>query len=522
LSSIAGVYSKRGENIYQQIIKMIRETLHRGPNFVGVDLNHDIYRAQEIDRLSVQVVEGSKGIGVASSTAGQPFRSKELELSLVCDGEIYNKEDLEQFTNREILSDKESILRLFEKFFLSKPNISYAMCETIRLLDGVYSFALFYKNSFLIARDPIGVKPLYLSEDEKRIAFASERKALWSIGMFDIHPLPPSSWAIIGESGVKVNYLEGLKEGYIGKVSLKTAQNRVIKLLQKAVEKRVRNGRVGVLFSGGLDSAVLAKTMQNLGYKPTLYCSGAENSKDVIGAVQAAKELDLPLKINYMTIQKVEENLPRLIYMIEETNPSQVSIALPLYFSTQQAKKEGLSFITSGGGADELFGGYARYIRVLKQEGYEALHRELFRDVKEISEANIQRDDAASMANSIELKLPYLDYDMVKYVASIPPQYKIARTNSDYIRKFILREIAKKIELPPSLANRSKIAMQYGSSSQKLLEKLAEMNGFNKNLSKEYGYHSALKLYIETIARTKGVPGINPDLQKLAHKVKLT
>ncbi|MEM2957754.1 MAG: hypothetical protein QW261_05680, partial [Candidatus Jordarchaeaceae archaeon] len=70
MSSITGVYSKRGENIFQQIIKMIRETLHRGPNFVGVDLNHNIYRAREIDKLSVQCVEGPSGIGVASSTAG--------------------------------------------------------------------------------------------------------------------------------------------------------------------------------------------------------------------------------------------------------------------------------------------------------------------------------------------------------------------------------------------------------------------------------------------------------------------
>jgi asparagine synthase (glutamine-hydrolysing) len=245
-----------------------------------------------------------------------------------------------------------------------------------------------------------------------------------------------------------------------------------------------------------------------------------EGSKDIGNATQAAEELGLPLKINFMTLEKLQENLLNIVYMIEEINPLKLSIALPLFFSAQLAKSDGLKFMISGNGADELFGGYARYIEILESRGYSALHQALFKDVKEMAEGNIQRDDAAGMANSIELELPYLDYELVKYALSIPPQHKIAKINSTYIRKFILRKIAEKIELPETLVNRPKIAMQFGSLSQKLLEKLARMSGFNKNLAKRYGYQSSLKLYIETIARLKGIPGTNSGLETLISKIK--
>jgi asparagine synthase (glutamine-hydrolysing) len=317
-----------------------------------------------------------------------------------------------------------------------------------------------------------------------------------------------------------VNHIESLKEEYSGKSSFETVQQKLLKLLTNSLEKRIKNKKVGMLFSGGLDSVVLAKIIQNLGYKPTLYCSGVEDSRDVRGALQAAEELGLPLNIKFMTLDNLQEHLPNIVYMVEETNPLKLSIALPIFFSTQQAKRDGLEFIISGNGADELFGGYARYIQTLKLGGYSALHYALLKDVMEMAERNIQRDDAASMANSVELKLPYLDYELVKYVLSVPPQYKIAKINSTYIRKFILRKVAEKIGLPENLVNRPKIAMQFGSLSQKLLEKLAKKNGFTKSLAQKYGYQSPLKLFIETIARFKEIPGIKPELEALIPKIK--
>jgi asparagine synthase (glutamine-hydrolysing) len=520
LSSIVGVYSKSGENVLQYLIRMIQETLHRGSNFVGIDLNHNICREKRIEKLLDCGIEGYCGIGAASRDTEQPLQHEESDLSLICDGEIYNRSRIEELTNKQFSVDKESILFLFEKFLPAKSDMSLAMEQTLNFLDGVYSFALFYKNLFIIARDPIGVKPLYISERDGTIAFASERKALWSIGMLDAYPLPPSSWATIGESGIKINHIENLREKYDEKLSLETAEQKLLELLTRSLEKRIKNERVGVLFSGGLDSAMLTKIIQDLGYEPSLYCSGVEGSKDIGNAIQAAEKLGLPLKINFMTLEKLQENLPNIVYMSEETNPMKLSIALPLFFSSQQAKSDGLEFMISGNGADELLGGYAKYVQILESSGYTALHQALFKDVKEMAEGNVQRDDATGMANSIELKLPYLDYEFVKYALSVPPQYKIVKINSTYIRKFISRKIAEKIELPETLVNRPKIAMQFGSLSQNLLEKLAKRSGFNKNLARKYGYQSPLKLYIETIARLKKVPGTKPELETLIPKIK--
>ncbi|MGQ9721935.1 MAG: asparagine synthase-related protein [Candidatus Jordarchaeum sp.] len=520
MSSIVGVYGKNGENVFQYLVKMLRETTHRGSKFAGIDIDHSICKVKGIEKLLNQNIKGCKGIGVVSRDVEQPFQYEGLDLSLVCDGEIYNKRQIEDLTGSQLLNNKESILLVFKKFLSEKQNVSNAVERTLEFLEGIYAFALFYKNYFLITRDRIGVKPLYISEEKGRIAFASERKALWSIGMFNTYPLPPSSWAVIRESGIKINYIKNLEEQYFKEVSLEKAEKELLNLLLKSVEKRLKKRKpFGVLFSGGLDSVVLTKIVKDLGYEPILYCSGAENSKDIRGAMRAAEELELPIKFYYMTLEKLKEKLPNIVYMIEETNPLQVSIALPVYFSTLQAKNDDLEFMMSGTGADELFGGYARYIQILESGGYTALHRALLYDIKNIAEENLQRDDAASMSNSVELVLPYLDCELVKYALSIPPRYKIVKIDSICIRKFILRKIAERIGLPKVLVERQKIAMQYGSYSYKLLQELAQKNGFNKNLSKKYGYHSPLKLYIETVARLKKVPGTKRELEELVKNI---
>ncbi|MEM3587213.1 MAG: hypothetical protein QXO71_07840, partial [Candidatus Jordarchaeaceae archaeon] len=220
MTAIVGIYSKRETNILQYLIRMIQETLHRGSNFLGIDLNHNVCRMQRIEELFDCSLEGSCGVCVSSRDNGQPFQHQELDLSLVCDGEIYNWNRVEELTNKQFTVDKESILYLFEKFLLEKGDISFAMEETLKSLDGVYCFTLFYKDLFLIARDPIGIKPLYISEKNGKIAFASERKALWSIGMFDSYPLPPSCWATIGETGIKINHVKSFNEEYDKKLDL--------------------------------------------------------------------------------------------------------------------------------------------------------------------------------------------------------------------------------------------------------------------------------------------------------------
>jgi asparagine synthase (glutamine-hydrolysing) len=120
----------------------------------------------------------------------------------------------------------------------------------------------------------------------------------------------------------------------------------------------------------------------------------------------------------------------------------------------------------TGQGADELFAGYSRYLRMSKTK----LEAELLRDISNIGEANLQRDDSVSMANSIELRLPYMDSDVIGIALALPINLKINNGR----RKYILKSIAKKMGLPEPIINKSKKAIQYSSGVEKAIRSLAK------------------------------------------------
>jgi asparagine synthase (glutamine-hydrolysing) len=150
-----------------------------------------------------------------------------------------------------------------------------------------------------------------------------------------------------------------------------------------------------------------------------------------------------------------------------------VSIALPLYFASKYANSDGLRVILSGQGADELFAGYKRYESLTPY----GLEKALRTDLDNIARNNLERDDAVTMANSVELRVPYLDTKVIELALSISPELKIHKG----IRKYILRRAASKI-LPDELAWKEKKAAQYSSGIYSAMEKLARKNGFGKAL----------------------------------------
>ncbi len=151
----------------------------------------------------------------------------------------------------------------------------------------------------------------------------------------------------------------------------------------------------------------------------------------------------------------------------------------------------------SGQGSDELFGGYSKYERVVRLWGYEKLHERLWEDIMDIAQKNLQRDYAASMANTVEMRLPFLDLEIIRYAMGIPPEYKIKRNNSKFIRKYILRSVAKRLNIPKEVVNRQKTAIQYGSGSWKALKILAQKEGFSRQLAKKHGYKNNLQMFVE-------------------------
>ena len=164
----------------------------------------------------------------------------------------------------------------------------------------------------------------------------------------------------------------------------------------------------------------------------------------------------------------MEKHFIPTINMIEDTNLMKIGVAMTVNLSSKLASDDNHNVILSGQGADELFAGYNRYKN--KIETPDELLDELTHDINQMYEVNLERDDKATMNNSIELRVPYLDNDFVELALQIPVDYLIKSTD-DIIRKHILRDVAYELGVPEEIAYRPKKAAQYGTGIDKIIRK---------------------------------------------------
>lgn len=178
------------------------------------------------------------------------------------------------------------------------------------------------------------------------------------------------------------------------------------------------------------------------------------------------------IKFKEIDQDKLQRYVEKVTYTIKSCNPMQVAIGIPIYIACETAKKDGLNVVLAGQGADELFAGYHRYLSMTLKE----LKEELIKDLENMPERDLRRDKAIAKADSIELRLPYLDKDVVSIALAMPTNLKIR----EGIRKYILREIAKRKGLPEFIINREKKAIQYSTGVDKALRKIVKKK--NKTL----------------------------------------
>ena len=196
------------------------------------------------------------------------------------------------------------------------------------------------------------------------------------------------------------------------------------------------------------------------------------------------------------------EVLPNVVSIIDrKEDPLQVSCAVPVYIAAKAAAKDGLKIMLSGQGGDELFGGYARYLKEVGDK--KKLTDVMKRDVKRAYDDNLNRDMAMAKAHDIELRFPFMNDKLGKFVMNdIPVEFKIKSITDEkksefscidemegsrYVRKYILRKVAKEFGVPNNILNRPKKALQYGSHSMKMLDKIAKEEGFSgKNRMRAY------------------------------------
>jgi asparagine synthase (glutamine-hydrolysing) len=388
-------------------------------------------------------------------------------LTLVFNGEIYNFKTIRNLLSKvgiekEILSDAEALLYLID--FYNKDDLVKAIQMAIRLVDGDYAFAVWDGENIALARDPLGVKPLFYAQNDDLKGFASSKQSLIEVGFDDIETLKPEhilfNWSDIAPAQP---IYEKVFEGDVAKID---------KLLKLSVTKRVEGlSELGVIFSGGLDSSYIALLLkeisENIPLKITLYAIGAEGSKDVESAKYASKFLNLELKICEVTEDLVREALPSVVRAIGDDNLMKVGVGLTTYFATKMVAEDGIKVAFSGQGADELFGGYKRYLKSFVDD---TLNYDLRVDMSNMYHVNLERDDACSMLNGVELRLPFLDKNLVELVLNIPDNKKIVSMHDD-MRKSILRKLAFEEGLDYEIAYRPKKAAQYGTGIDKILRK---------------------------------------------------
>ena len=469
MCSIVGL---QGKVKADDIVKMLKASKSRGPDSSGVFLD-EIYTDIDLDEFKddndYQIAFGHNLLSIYDSNdrISQPQPVSNERLTLVFNGEIYNFKTITNLLSKvgvqkEILSDAEALLYLIDSY--NKGDLIKAIQMATRLIDGDYAFAVWDGENLALARDPLGVKPLFYAQNGDLKGFASSRQSLTEVGFEEIETLKPEhilfNWNDIAPAQP---IYEKMMEGDVAKID---------KFLKLSVIKRVDGlSEVGVIFSGGVDSSYLALLLkeisQNIPLKITLYAVGTEGSKDVEAAIYASKFLNLDLKICEVSEEMVREALPDVVRAIGDDNLMKVGVGLTTYFATKLACEDNLKVAISGQGADELFGGYKRYLQSFVDG---TLNYDLRVDMSNMYHVNLERDDACSMLNGVELRLPFLDKNLVELVLNIPDNKKIVSMHDD-MRKSILRKLAFEEGLDYEIAYRPKKAAQYGTGIDKILRK---------------------------------------------------
>jgi len=222
----------------------------------------------------------------------------------------------------------------------------------------------------------------------------------------------------------------------------------------------------GVLFSAGLDSTLVAKISEDIGKDVVLYSVGLDGSQDQEYVHEAGKTLKSPIKCKVIDPDEVEAYARKVIKTIGSFNPLDVSIGIPFYIACEMARDDGVSHVLCGQGADELFAGYHRYLAMSMSD----LRAALIVDVEKARRSIDNRDHLIAKANSLELITPFLDPNLVRVALKISPDLKI----QGGVRKFVLREVAKRRGLQNSIVLREKKAIQYSTGVDKVLRKIAK------------------------------------------------
>ncbi len=318
--------------------------------------------------------------------------------------------------------------------------------ESLVTTDGNFAF-LSIKGSIMFGRDPLGTKPLYYAYNNK-LMLASDPRVLENA-----IPVEPGAIYTLTDK-LEINYMNPLR--YVNRVSapLEQIKDDILELLRDSIKRRVKDR--SLIGLSGIDSIILAKLADQ---KQAIVCSN--NSYDHKYAEYIATKLDLEVEIIMVNDIKNELNIVRKILPFQDS--MNLSIGIVFHIVARYAREQGYNSIILGQLADELFGGYARYLSIDQK----ILNNILYNDVMNAHKRDFLRDEIIT-SQFVDLVLPYTSLPLVKYVLGLDPTLKINKN----IRKFVLREIGRDLGIDDEIINKEKRAVQFSSGIYKMVQRL--------------------------------------------------
>jgi asparagine synthase (glutamine-hydrolysing) len=454
MCSIFGVLNLRQDLklVRKMALRQTRLMRHRGPDWSGIYTAPNAVLAHE--RLAI----------VDVNTGAQPILSESEKQALAVNGEIYNHQAIrEHFDGRykfRTESDCEVILPLWLEHGADDLQ---AMFDR---LSGMYAFCLYdeERDSWLIARDPIGIMPLYFGHDEQGQLFvASEMKALMDVCV-EVQEFPQGHYWVSGQDAPRRFYKRDW-ENYEAVADATTDRDGLRVALEGAVISHLMTDvPYGVLLSGGLDSSIIAALAarhaamriedheESPAWWPRLhsFAIGLEGSPDLAAAQTAADHIGTVHHGFTFTIQEGLDVLEEVIYHLETYDVTTIRAATPMFLMARKIRAMGIKMVLSGEGADEIFGGYLYFH---KAPDPRAFHEETVRKLSRLHSYDCLRANKAMAAWGVEARVPFLDRDFLDVAMRINPADKMA--GEGRIEKHILRAAFSDL-LPESIAWRQK------------------------------------------------------------------
>ncbi len=489
MCGIVGVFELKqdSQSIRPQILEMSKKVRHRGPDWSGIYCGEKAVLAHE--RLSI----------VDPASGGQPLYTPDRKVILAVNGEIFNHQDIRKNINGtyqfQTESDCEVILALYRKHGK----------DFIEELNGQFAFALYdeEKDCYLIARDHIGINPLYMGWDiHGQFYVASELKALEGV-CSKIEEFLPGHYYYSPEGEMKKWYKRDWEE--YNAVAENGADIDELRLaLEEAVHKQLMSDvPYGVLLSGGLDSSVISAIASRYARKrvesgdekeawyPRLhsFAVGLKGSPDLVAARKVADYLDTVHHEILFTIEEGLDAIRDVIYYLETYDVTTIRASTPMYLMARVIKSMGIKMVLSGEGADEVFGGYLYFH---KAPSPEAFHIETNRKLSRLHTFDCLRANKSLSAWGVEGRVPFLDKEFLDVAMRINPKNKMA--GNGRMEKWIIRK-AFEDYLPESVVWRQKEQFSDGVGYS-WIDKLKEVT--EESISEEQMLNAKFRFPINT------------------------